>query len=298
MDRTTRNRFIFGPLLLIGLAGLMLLDYYVERLTVGKTIGEVSTGIGGVGVAILLWITMPIGTLELAKLFTIEQVRPYRFIAVSGTCALILHGWLTQFPAFQPVAASSMAFIIVGVMMFSALRRSLAKNAQEAIHAMAGTVLATLYLGGCSWFLMALRVKVSPGHVVGSTWVVCMILFTVKFTDIGAYLGGRMFGRTQLIRWLSPKKTWEGLICGILLAAVVGSLFAPQITHLIWWKGAIFGAIIGGVGQAGDLLESMMKRDADVKDSGAIIPGFGGMLDILDSPLLAAPFAYLLFSLL
>jgi phosphatidate cytidylyltransferase len=282
--------------MLIGLAALMVLDHFGQVLTADRSFGA-KGGIGGIGVAIMLWITMPIGTLELARLFTIENVRPYRFIAIAGTCSLIFHGWLTQFPAFQPVAASSMAFIIVGVMMFSALRRSLAKNAQEAIHAMAGTVLATLYLGGCSWFLMALRVKVSP-HVTGSTWVVCMILFTVKFTDIGAYLGGRMFGRTQLIRWLSPKKTWEGLICGILLAGVVGSLFAPRISDLVWWKGAVFGAVIGGVGQAGDLLESMMKRDAEVKDSGAIIPGFGGMLDILDSPLLAAPFAYLLFSLL
>ena len=61
--------------------------------------------------------------------------------------------------------------------------------------------------------------------------------------------------------------------------------------------GALFGAILGAVGQAGDLLESLMKRDAEVKDSGKLIPGFGGILDVIDSPLLAAPVAYLLFSL-
>ena len=67
--------------------------------------------------------------------------------------------------------------------------------------------------------------------------------------------------------------------------------------RLTWWKGLIFGGVLGAIGQAGDLLESLMKRDAEVKDSGALVPGFGGILDIIDSPLLAAPFAYLMFSL-
>jgi phosphatidate cytidylyltransferase len=130
-----------------------------------------------------------------------------------------------------------------------------------------------------------------------------MILLCVKFTDIGAYFGGRALGRHKLIPWLSPGKTWEGLFFGLLTAAAVGAAFSFFIGterenfHLPWWKGAIFGAVIGGIGQLGDLLESMMKRDADVKDSGSMIPGFGGVLDVIDSPLLAAPFAYLLFSL-
>jgi phosphatidate cytidylyltransferase len=72
---------------------------------------------------------------------------------------------------------------------------------------------------------------------------------------------------------------------------------APAILDLTWDRGIIFGLICGGIGQVGDLLESLMKRDAEVKDSGSVIPGFGGVLDVIDSPLLAAPFAYLLFSL-
>jgi phosphatidate cytidylyltransferase len=144
-------------------------------------------------------------------------------------------------------------------------------------------------------------VKGSP-HVRGSTVLILMILLCVKFTDIGAYFGGRALGRRKLIPWLSPGKTWEGLFFGLLTAAAVGALCSTQLNtrtgyEMTWYKGAIFGAIIGGIGQLGDLLESLMKRDAEVKDSGSLIPGFGGVLDVIDSPLLAAPFAYLLFSL-
>jgi phosphatidate cytidylyltransferase len=241
--------------------------------------------------------------LELARLFAAEHVhiRPYRRLAALGACALIVHAFATQFERFRPIAASTLAFIVVFVMLGAALGRALQKQTRDAIVQMAGTVLATLYLGGLGWFLVALRVK-GAHHVTGSTMLILMILLCVKFTDIGAYFGGRALGRHKLIPWLSPGKTWEGLVFGLLTAAAVGAACATQIDlkngyGLPWWKGAIFGAVIGGIGQLGDLLESLMKRDADVKDSGNIIPGFGGVLDVIDSPLLAAPFAYLLFSL-
>jgi phosphatidate cytidylyltransferase len=160
-------------------------------------------------------------------------------------------------------------------------------------------VLSTLYLGGLAWFLVALRVKHSrhDDGFHGSTMVILMILLVVKFTDIGAFFGGRAFGRHKLIPWLSPGKTWEGLVCGVLTAGVVGAICARYITNLPWGKAFVFGIVIGAIGQLGDLLESLMKRDAEVKDSGKLIPGFGGILDVIDSPLLAAPFAYLVFSL-
>ena len=198
-----------------------------------------------------------------------------------------------------------MAFIIVFVMLAAALMKAFDQQPEDAIHRMAGTVLATLYSGGLEWFLVALRVKHStpanPHIFNGTTAIVLMILLCVKFTDIGAYFGGRAFGRHKLIPWLSPGKTWEGLFFGLLTAGAMGALCTryidPPNYNLPWWKGVIFGAVIGGIGQLGDLLESLMKRDAEVKDSGRLVPGFGGILDIIDSPLLAAPFAYLLFSL-
>jgi phosphatidate cytidylyltransferase len=331
LESSLRNRLTFGPIMLAALLALLWLDSYVQTRT--KAAGMVretddrvlwarfreahpippttlpdnpppiNYGVAGVGLLVLLLIILPLATEEVARLFTAENVRPYRFISAAGSGSLVLHAFLTQFPTFQPVAASSLAFVVVFVMLFSALRRAWTRQTQGAIVHMAGTVLSTLYLGGMGWFLMALRVKhaFKASGVQGSTMILVMILLVVKFTDIGAFFGGKAFGRHKLIPWLSPGKTWEGLFCGMLTAGAVGAVIArwinPPDYPLPWTKGFIFGMIIGGIGQLGDLLESLMKRDAEVKDSGKLIPGFGGILDVIDSPLLAAPFAYLMFSL-
>jgi phosphatidate cytidylyltransferase len=302
MERSLRNRLTYGPIMLAGLFLLLWLDHRAQQWTAGTyTHHGRPQGVAGIGLVAMLLLILPGATVELAHLFTAERVRPYRLLSAVGAGALVMHAFATQFPRFQPIAASTLAFIIVFVMLGAALLRALTRQTHDAIVHMAGTVLSTLYLGGLAWFLVALRVK-GAEHVHGSTMLLLMILLCVKFTDIGAYFGGRALGRRKLISWLSPGKTWEGLFFGLLTAAAVGAICATQISvrtgySLPWWKGAIFGAVIGGIGQLGDLLESLMKRDADVKDSGKLIPGFGGVLDVIDSPLLAAPFAYLLFSL-
>jgi phosphatidate cytidylyltransferase len=299
MEASLRNRLTFGPIMLAGLGLILWIDHAAEGWTRAWMLERfgVDRGVCGIGLMALLLLVVPPATIELATLFAAERVRPYRFISATGSWALIVHAFLTQFPPFKPIAASTLAFIVVFVMLLSALRRAWGKQTQEAIIRMAGTVLSTLYLGGLAWFLIALRVKESS-HVVGTTMIILMILLCVKFTDIGAYFGGRKFGKHKLIFWLSPGKTWEGLFFGVLTAGFVGAICAAFIPgQLRWWQGLIFGIVIGGIGQLGDLLESLMKRDAEVKDSGQSIPGFGGVLDVIDSPLLAAPFAYLLFSL-
>jgi phosphatidate cytidylyltransferase len=308
MEKALRNRLTFGPLMLGGLFLVLYLDFHLQGPTrewLKQASGGVNQdGIQGIGLLFLLLFIAPIAITELAVLFTAERVRPYRTIAIMGSGALLLHAFLTQFVWFKNIAASTLAFVIVFVMIGAAIRRAWDRQTQDAILRMAGTVLATLYIGGLAWFLMALRVKHSPPipgrpQFVGSTSLVLMILVVVKSTDIGAYFGGRALGRHKLIPWLSPGKTWEGLVCGVIFAGCVGIAFAHFLHHMKidWWKAFIISAVIGAIGQAGDLLESMMKRDAEVKDSGRLVPGFGGILDIIDSPLLAAPFAYLLFSL-
>ncbi len=290
--------------MLAGLFLLLWLDHFVQQKTHGQiVINGHQVGIGGIGLLLLLLIISPIATYELAQLFAAEKIKPYRTVSGTGSALLLFHAFFTQFPWFKPYATSSLAFIIVFVMLLAALLRAMDKQTQEAIQRMAGTVLATMYLGGLAWFLVALRVKTAfdPDGVLkfqGSTLTVLMILLVVKFTDIGAYFGGRAFGKHKLIFWLSPGKTWEGLFFGLITAGIIGAICATQIHGLYWPKAFLFGVVIGGIGQVGDLLESLMKRDAEVKDSGQLVPGFGGILDIIDSPLLAAPFAYLIFSIL
>jgi phosphatidate cytidylyltransferase len=312
MEQSLKNRLTYGPPMLAAVMGLLWLDHEIQVWTRNAgwnhlvlsdgTLGP-AIGVGGVGLSLILLTLLPPATVELATLFAAERVKPYRLITMLGGASLVVHAFCTQFPTFQPCATSVLAFIVVFTMLLAALRRAWVKQTQEAITHMAGTLLATLYLGGLAWFLVALRVKHSanPDRYSGTTMIIVMIVLVVKLTDVGAYFGGRSLGRHKMIPWLSPNKSWEGLFFGLLTAGLVGALLAPFINppnyHLEWWKGLIFGAVIGGVGQLGDLLESLMKRDAEVKDSGHLIPGFGGVLDLTDSPLLAAPFAYLLFSL-
>ncbi|MFD1257492.1 phosphatidate cytidylyltransferase [Mucilaginibacter terrae] len=113
--------------------------------------------------------------------------------------------------------------------------------------------------------------------------------------DTGAYLTGQWLGRTKLFERHSPKKTWEGFIGGILIAALVGYIISIYFTELAWRQWVSVAIMIGVVGTAGDLVESMFKRSINIKDSGGILPGHGGLLDRFDGLLLSAPvvFAYL-----
>ncbi|WP_339715570.1 phosphatidate cytidylyltransferase [uncultured Kriegella sp.] len=119
------------------------------------------------------------------------------------------------------------------------------------------------------------------------------IFILIWINDTFAYLVGRAFGKRKLFPRVSPKKTWEGAIGGLvftLAAAYFMAKYEPIVNQVQW---VTLAAIIVVAGSLGDLVESKFKRDAGVKDSGAIMPGHGGMLDRLDSLIFAAPFAYL-----
>jgi CDP-diglyceride synthetase len=174
-----------------------------------------------------------------------------------------------------------------------------------SISAMATSVLIMAYVGLLGSFLVRIRC-LTPGPA-GAILVLYTVL-VIKSCDIGAYLLGRIFGRTPLAPWLSPKKTVEGFFAGLVLSCLVaaGGVLA-WAGWGSWWLAAapltvpqavLFAIFMSIMGHLGDLVESAFKRDVGVKDSGAVVASFGGFLDILDSPLFAAPAAWWLLTFL
>jgi len=201
--------------------------------------------------------------------------------------------------------------LLIVLFLLTLVRYSWSVHRTEGAVAVAAvTMLALIYMGLLPGFLLAIR----RWH---SAWVVFGILLIIKSCDIGAYFTGRAFGRHKLIEWLSPKKTWEGLAGGVALSAAVAvglawlntrfeiaglwqlregkMVYEVNDFHLLRSMGA--GALFGAFGQFGDLVASLFKRDAGIKDSGNSIPGFGGLLDVVDSPIVVAPLAYWLLVL-
>ncbi len=125
-----------------------------------------------------------------------------------------------------------------------------------------------------------------------------MTVLSVWLMDTAAYAGGRAFGRHRLAPVLSPHKTWEGAVCGLLAALAVclafSKFFINEALTPAWAVG--FGALIGVFGQISDVAQSLVKRDAGVKDSGTLLPGHGGVFDRFDSLILCAPVVYYVLS--
>ncbi len=162
--------------------------------------------------------------------------------------------------------------------------------------------LAVLVFG---WFyifcLAGFLVRIFTFDNSRGAWLLILFIVLTKFSDLGAYVTGSLIGRHKMIPKVSPGKTWEGFFGAILFSALCGFLLVkvfPDPFHRIPpFHVLILGAVLGATAVLGDLVESLLKREADVKDSGQFIPGIGGALDLVDSLLFNAPimYAYLCF---
>lgn len=155
------------------------------------------------------------------------------------------------------------------------------------VNTMGKGILGTLYISLLTSHFLLIR-ELSFGR----EWVL-FVLATIFVGDTGAYYVGRAFGRHKLAPFISPQKTIEGAIGGLLANLVVGMTIRSLILpHVRLWDILILSIFVGIMGQLGDLCESMIKRAVDLKDSGKLLPGHGGILDRMDSLLFAAPITY------
>lgn len=176
--------------------------------------------------------------------------------------------------------------LIVLLLLALILMQFKRRNSSGVIVDISTTLFGILYV---SWFFsFMIKIRYLEG---GLGFLIALLLMT-KLGDIGAYLVGTKFGKTPLLPRISPKKTIEGAIGGLFFSMLGGIISKPSLNfsflHL-----AVLGLVLGVIGQLGDLSESLIKRDCQIKDSGKIFPGMGGVLDEIDSLLFTAPVFYL-----
>ena len=289
-----RTRLITGTLLVAALVALLWADGAAGRAVDAD--GALARVLGGTdGVVIVpfaLLLLVPLLGVELARLLRGAGIDAPTWLTVAAAFAGAAS--VRAAPALGPGPAAATAAIAAWATLSAALVvHSRGQRIVGVAIATGGTLLAFVYVGMMVGTWLLVRCEVGP-------WVMAGAVLTVKASDIGAYAAGMSFGRHKMIPWLSPAKSWEGLAGGIALAAAVGGAMA-------WWSGglpdprdqvpvalgAMTGALLGIVGPFGDLVESLLKRGAGVKDSGSVLPGMGGVFDVLDSPLMAGPVVWL-----
>jgi phosphatidate cytidylyltransferase len=264
----------------------------VTRADLARRLATAAIGIPLLALA-LFWGPPPLIILVGAVTAAIGLYEFYALLAARGVAPLRITGFLlatafflqTVRPALIPPAIVPIAAVVV---MAALLTR--AGDIPGSVTSAAGTLLGAAYLGGLGGTMAALRL-VPPER--GGPWVLMLLLTTVMSADSMALFVGSAIGRHKLAPRISPGKTWEGLAGGVaggILGALVVRHFGLQWIPLT--QAVVLAALVVLAGGVGDLAESLLKRWAGVKDSGAIFPGHGGMLDRLDSLLFGAPVLY------
>jgi phosphatidate cytidylyltransferase len=288
-----RWRLLLGTLLIGALVALCWLDYASNR--------------PGLWLAPIAFVLAVAASKEAIWLLNSKNLRPAAWVVYGGNVLIVASAFLPQLPhsgshSIPRDACVYLAFALTILAAFIAAMRRYERPG-ESILQVALTIFCLAYVG----LLLAIIVKLRF-LLPGSAGLIPLILLitVVKLADIGAYTVGRLIGRNKMAPVLSPGKTWEGAAGAIVFAClgavlVLNGLYprlASNAADVPLWVGLVCGVAIGTAGMIGDLAESLFKRDMGRKDSSDWMPGFGGVLDIIDSLLLAAPVTYLCWRLL
>jgi phosphatidate cytidylyltransferase len=242
---------------------------------------------------------------ELTDLLKVRSIRPSFYATAVLSCLVVFAAWGHHFLAENSTGTTSSLLSSLGcigtafTLSFLALLTFEATRFREpgrSMESLGGNLLTVFYAGGLTAVTAQMRWYPNPqvGYFAIASMIIC-----VKSGDTFAYTFGRLWGKRKLAPILSPGKTRMGLVGAIfgsmlggwLWLTFAGSLFAESITTGSLWNTLAYSAAIGMIGLVGDLCESLIKRDVQKKDSAVLMPGFGGLLDLLDSPLFAGPFA-------
>lgn len=230
----------------------------------------------------------------------------YRLMAGAGLAPFyklgtVIGGFVTIAPWLeQRFGLPAEHLLALAVVAFS-IRILGERNPHNRVEALAATLFGLVYVALLLQYLVRIVIA-NPAHPNEGLLLFIWLVAVSKFCDVGALLTGLLIGRHKMAPEISPKKTWEGAVGGILTSMGVGALFAwaahsqlpPHFTPLY---AALIACPIAMVAIVSDLIESIIKRRATIKDSGVIIPGIGGIFDVSDSLILTAPLGFLLFGL-
>ncbi|MBI2470551.1 MAG: phosphatidate cytidylyltransferase [Planctomycetes bacterium] len=178
--------------------------------------------------------------------------------------------------------------IFVALIFWLLLIQAFTRGTKDAVKNISVTIFGILYI----FFLLSFAVTLR--YLPNGVCMLIMVLLVSKFGDIGGYLLGRKYGKHKLAKVISPNKTIEGacfsLLFSVLIAVIFSLIPAIRVFSLKW--AIVFGIIVGFSALLGDLAESLLKRDSNVKDAGNLVPAFGGILDVIDCLLISMPVAY------
>jgi phosphatidate cytidylyltransferase len=263
---------------------------------------------GGLPLAFLLALAGALGVRELFDLAALQGVRPARPLGFVSAAAVapIVYATVVA-PDVRALILASWPYLValwVVVLLTGILAARPA--AERPLSAAAVTLLGVIYAGALPAFLIGIRHTQYPLRSWAGAWLVFFPLVVTWVCDTAAMFGGRALGGAKLAPTISPGKTRAGSIAGVagglLVAPIFGSLVFPRVgLNIPLWQLVVIAGVLSVVGQVGDLVESLFKREAGVKDSSHLIPGHGGVLDRFDSLYFVIPVAasmYRLFELI
>ncbi|HMP74697.1 MAG TPA: CDP-archaeol synthase [Kiritimatiellia bacterium] len=252
------------------------------------------------GVLPILLVCVFLALHEFYALLDARELPHFKVVGIICGVTLVAATWLAHH--FEcPLRAEVESILLFCVLAAVLLRQLMHTSTNRPWDTIAGTLLGVLYVAFLFNFIV--KLLVGWGDETGRMLVLFLVV-VVKCTDIGAYFTGCAIGRHKLLPRVSPAKTWEGVIGGVVVGTLAGWAFwafaMPADIDFLASLPAVLGVgvLLSVAGVLGDLIESLLKRAAGVKDSGSFIQGMGGLLDVLDSLLFAAPVLYIALRLL